>query len=98
MPETVADLAATPVWLRISIEAMKRGESLPPVKKLPLVGLSEVAEICGVDKSQIGRWRRAGTFPEPCLDRRSAAEPNGLSAGPLWWRSDITAFKRKRKR
>ena len=102
MPKWAAWTAATPVWHRADIEAMRdragrdNTADLPFSGVLDLVGTAECSEIIDVNKSQIGRWRRAGQFPEPCLDRRSDAEPAGLKGGPLWWREDVRAFKRAR--
>jgi hypothetical protein len=101
-PRTACDLAATPVWHRHSIEALARGERANGGKRLALVGIAEAAEILETSKRQIGRWRDSGKFPEPALDKR---DPNttwtpgdGLAATPLWWRKDITRFKRQRAR
>ncbi len=85
MPCVVALLASTPVWLRSDVVAMKDGRTLHPHRRpLPLAGLGEVAERLGRDKSQIGRWRRAGKFPEPAAD---------LLAGPIWYLADVASFE-----
>lgn len=93
MPPPVAELAATVVWLKTDVQARSRGtgefEKPDPV---PFVGLSEVADMLKVDKSQVGRWRRTNVFPEPRVQ---------LASGPLWFRSDIHRFtppaERRRK-
>lgn len=84
LPKPVALLAATDVWMREDIKNRADGAGR---RKLALVGTKEVADLLDVDRSQIGRWRRAGKFPEPCVE---------LVAGPLWWARDIKAWARKR--
>lgn len=97
LPEPAADLGATGVWERDIIERFARGEEVSNGRKLKLMGIKEAADYLGVDKSQIGRWRRAGAFPAPCLDRYDEkTEPTGLRAGPLWWEKQIRAFKQVR--
>lgn len=87
LPEAL-ELAATPVWHTATIEAVARGARANGKPPRDLVGTSEAAAICGgVNKSQIGRWRRAGKFPEPCKE---------LKAGPLWWAADVEKFQAKR--
>lgn len=89
MPTTAAELAATPVWWREDVERVKRGEDFrPDVERLDVVGTAEVAELLGVDRSQIGRWRRNGQFPEPA---------HRLAAGPFWYRSDVAKLAVERK-
>lgn len=89
MPSPVAELASTWVWLREDVAEMRRrrdaGEpaAWPVRDKLPIVGTSEAAGLLGKNKSQIGRWRRAGVFPAPACE---------LAAGPLWWRDDVVRF------
>lgn len=93
MPPLAADLSATPVWHRADVERVAAADGQPrsfgSADTVKVVGTAEAALILDVHKSQIGRWRRtkAGGFPEPCAE---------LLAGPLWWRKDITAFKRVR--
>lgn len=111
LPPPAADLRATPVWERSTVTAVAAGEANGRVKKLPLMGLHEAAAylvgLTGLEqdkasktkldgsKRQISRWRAAGTFPEPCLDRfHEKDEPTGLHATPLWWKSQIVEFKR----
>lgn len=104
MPPTVADLKATPVWRRQDIEKLRklRAQSggwdgvwpLKPPTRLELAGTSEAATLIGdmlgrqVDKSQVGRWRRAGTFPPPMLV---------LNATPVWARETVEEFARSRQ-
>lgn len=88
MPPTVADPAATPVWHRDDIVRKAEGKRINKRKRLDLISVGEAAVICGgVDKSQIGRWRRADRFPSPCIE---------LKAGPLWWRKDIENWQANR--
>lgn len=84
MPEPAAELAATPLWHRRQIERLAEGGKVSgKARPLDLVSTKEAAVILDVDRSQIGRWRRAEKFPEPCAV---------LSAGPLWWREQIVEF------
>jgi predicted site-specific integrase-resolvase len=87
MPTPAAELAATKVWHRTDIEAMAREEAPSRPRRISLVGTAEAAELLEVNKSQIGRWRRAGTFPEPVAQ---------LASGPLWKREQITRFAKSR--
>lgn len=96
MPPTVADLAATPVWRKVDVEKLrddKRWSGRAP-RKMDLAGTSEAAERIGeilgrkIDKSQIGRWRRAGTFPSPAYR---------LSASPVWTGEQIERFAEPRR-
>lgn len=90
MPPPAADLAATPVWHRRDVEALAAdGDAVFTSEPLDLVSTREAAELLGVDRSQIGRWRRKTGFPEPCAE---------LRAGPLWWRADVEAFSPPRGR
>ena len=81
----VEGLAAGPVWFRSDVEAMRDERKVTARAPLDLLGTSEVAALLAVDKSQIGRWRRAGRFPSPLVEVRS---------GPLWARDVITAFRK----
>ncbi|MGV8847009.1 hypothetical protein [Tessaracoccus sp.] len=48
------------------------------MEKMPLVGLSEIAQAAGVQKSVVAMWRiRHQTFPEPVADLRTGAV--------FWW-------------
>jgi hypothetical protein len=58
------------------------------VEPRELFSTSEAAAECGVDKSQIGRWRRAGAFPKPLVK---------LAAGPVWEPHTIRAFRAARE-
>jgi phage terminase Nu1 subunit (DNA packaging protein) len=91
LPTPARELAATAVWHREDIEWVAGGgdpKDAPNGKRLPsLLGLSEAADELGVNKSQIGRWRRAERFPAPNFE---------LTAGPLWWRKDIKAWEKNR--
>lgn len=61
--------------------------------KLDLLGWAETAEMLGVEKSRLSRWRRLGVvlpdgqripFPEPVLV---------LKGGPLWQGKDIRRLR-----
>jgi hypothetical protein len=62
------------------------------MKTPPLVGLSEAAEILGVDKSNLRRMR---DVPES-LQTRFPGEYQ-VSSGPLWFREELEAVAKKRK-
>jgi predicted site-specific integrase-resolvase len=49
-------------------------------KPYDLVGTAEAAEILDVERSRIGRWKKAGVMPKPVIE---------LKATPVWRRSDI---------
>lgn len=84
MPVPVAELRSGPVWFREDVVALRDGATeFPPRALVRLLGLAEAAELLRVDKSQIGRWRRAGVFPEPAYV---------LRAGPLWMRDNVVGF------
>lgn len=83
-------LASTSVWHASQVKAMAKGSPILDRPPLELVGLDAAARMLGLahNKSQIGRWRRAGRFPKPCKE---------LAAGPLWWASDIREFAADRE-
>lgn len=83
MPPVVAELAATPVWTAGDVRAIHQRGSHEPAPPMDLAGTSEAANILGVDKSQIGRWRRRGVFPEPAWR---------LAATPVWETAAILDF------
>jgi len=54
------------------------------MKKLPLVGLTEIAQRAGVQKPVVSGWRtRYTTFPAPVAD---------LTAGPVFWWPQVQAW------
>lgn len=53
-----------------------------------LVGTAEAAEILGVERPRIGRWRERGIMPEPIRQ---------LAATPLWTKDQIKALRDDRK-
>lgn len=62
----------------------KRGRRGPRADEtLDLVGTAEAAEILGVERPRIGKWRALGKMPEPVAD---------LAAGPVWRRAEIDAM------
>jgi hypothetical protein len=88
MPLTVAEPRTGSVWVREDVEALRDGATeFPEREQLPLIGVSDAAGVLGVDKSQIGRWRRRKEFPLPAYE---------LRAGPLWMRDDVVAFGARR--
>jgi predicted DNA-binding transcriptional regulator AlpA len=89
MPKPCATFAATDVWHRADVEAIKDGgEPTFGGKVTGLVGAKEAAKLLKVDRSQIGRWRRLGKFPEPAYE---------LVAGPLWRCDDLKTWQKNRK-
>jgi len=56
-------------------------DMLPPDNDT-LVGTAEAAEILGVERPRIAKWRRNGVIPAPLADTAS---------GPIWLRSQILA-------
>ena len=59
----------------------------------PFLGTAEVAELLGVEKSRLSRWRKLGVvlpdgrrvpFPKPIYE---------LQATPLWRRGDIRRLR-----
>lgn len=46
----------------------------------PLVGVREAAEILGVERPRINRWRGSGVMPEPIQE---------LACGPIWLQQDV---------
>jgi hypothetical protein len=53
-----------------------------PVPGDTLVGTAEAADILGVERPRIAKWRRNGVIPTPLADTAS---------GPIWLRSQIEA-------
>lgn len=51
-----------------------------------LVGLVEIAGICGVEKETTYRWRSRNVLPDP-LDT--------VSGTPIWWRDEIERWARQ---
>jgi hypothetical protein len=49
-----------------------------------LVGLTEIAEMYGVDKNTANGWRRSPRFPSPVLH---------LAMGPAWDRNQVIAWR-----
>lgn len=96
---------ATAIWRRSDVEILaKRGVWKPEFTRekvapgsVPIAGLKEVAALCGTSTQQIGRWRRAGQFPEPRLDKRPHDKPwkrgKGLGATPLWEIAQIEEWR-----
>ena len=56
---------------------------------LDLVGTAEAAEILGVERPRIGRWRKYGVMPDPVAE---------LKAGPVWYRTQIVGMKGEREK
>jgi predicted DNA-binding transcriptional regulator AlpA len=56
--------------------------------KLDLVGLAEVAELLKTSRTQANRWARREDFPEPVAN---------LRATPVWRRSDVQRWAKRRK-
>lgn len=54
----------------------------------PLIGVTECAEILGVERTRIARWRRTGLFPEPF---------GYMKASRVWKRDDVLEFKAQRE-
>jgi len=68
------------------------------VSPLDVVGTAEAADLLGVEKSRISKWRRLGVvlpdgrrvpFPRPVLE---------LQATPLWRGSDIRKLRDQLRR
>lgn len=62
---------------------------MPKGKKYDLVGTAEAAEILDIERSRIGRWKKAGLLPEPVIE---------LQATPVWRRADIEKMKPEREK
>jgi hypothetical protein len=76
----------------LEAEGKKRSNSMPRRgrrKKLDLVGTAEAAEILGVERPRIGRWKKAKVLPEPVAE---------LAAGPVWFREQIESVQEERDR
>jgi predicted DNA-binding transcriptional regulator AlpA len=55
-------------------------------RKLELMGLAEVCEYLGLERTQVRRLEARGAFPAPVAV---------LRATPVWRAADIRAFKRR---
>lgn len=104
LPPPYSEPKCSPVWFRMDIEAFRDNgmstEGLTfakPPREMPILGVKEVAELLGVDKSQIGRWLRTPPQSTPQLP-----EPvQRIKAGQLWDRQAILKFRavwRRRRR
>jgi hypothetical protein len=58
-------------------------------KPLDLVGTAEAAEMLGVERPRIGRWKKSGVLPDPVAE---------LAAGPVWFRDQIEGVLAERER
>lgn len=90
----------SPVWWRSDIEALAADRKPGTPRTLDLVSVSGAAGIIAkrlarakLDKSQIGRWRRAGKFPAPAYELEA-----GKTTYPLWWRSEVADFAKAMRR
>lgn len=74
-------------------KASANGESserlVQEVRSAELLGTAEAAELLGVERPRIGRWRKVGIMPEPVAD---------LKSGPVWLRSQIEGVQEERER
>jgi predicted site-specific integrase-resolvase len=59
-----------------------------PLRPNDIIGSKEAAEILGVERTRIARYRRTGQIPEPWSE--------SVSASPIWLRRDIEKIARKR--
>lgn len=76
----------------IEAEARERANGRPRRgrrRKLDLVGTAEAAEILGVERPRIGRWKKSKVLPEPVAE---------LAAGPVWYREQIEGVQEERDR
>lgn len=73
------DRGVKQVWAS-SVLAQIDGE-LPAIGDT-LVGTAEAAEMLGVEKPRLAKWRRSGVVPPPLAE---------LRMGPVWLRSQIEA-------
>lgn len=55
--------------------------------KLDLVGLAEVVEMTGINRSTVKAYKQRGQMPEPVAE---------LAGGTIWLRSDIERWARER--
>lgn len=60
-----------------------------PRKPGDLVGAAEAADILGVERTRISRYRRTGVMPDPVSE---------LRATPVWHRHDVENLRNRRKR
>ena len=58
-----------------------------------LLGLAEVAEALGVEKSRIGRWRKRGVVLPSGLRVPFPAPVAELVATPVWRRQDVQRLR-----
>ena len=57
------------------------------MSKLNIVGSAEAAEILGVERPRINRWRNMGVMPATVAD---------LRCGPIWNRTEIEVLAKER--
>jgi hypothetical protein len=101
LPPPYSKPSMSPVWFRVDIEKFRdNGLSTEgvtfttPPRQMPLLGTLDFAALVGVDKSQIGRWRRSPTQRGP----RVPEPATHIKAGPLYDRQAVLAFARARRR
>ncbi len=51
-----------------------------------LYGIHEVAELFGVERSTVDKWRSRGVLPDP---------DENLHAGPVWWETTLIRWARQ---
>lgn len=103
LPEPYAHPKCSPVWIRADIVAIANGA--PPESATPrppedlLLAASDVANLLGVNKSQISRWRKDPPRKGPPLPPPVVAvgAAHHIKAGALWSLPDILEFARARR-
>lgn len=89
MPTTACYLAATDLWHRADVLALKRGKQQFSGAVAGLLGVKEAADMLKVNRSAITRWRRLGQFPEPAYK---------LIATDVWERDSLQGWIRPSER
>jgi hypothetical protein len=91
LPEPYQVLACSPVWAKSDLVRFAAGATDGFVFRPPLpvlAGTAEAAEMLGVTKRSITRWRADGKFVAPYQE---------IAAGPLWLRSTIENWERPKR-
>lgn len=89
MPKPVCELGATKLWHRADVEAVARGERPRRAQQLALVGTKEAADLLGVERTRIGRWKQKGIMPDPV---------SVTKATPVWRKKDVLKLAKRVQR
>ncbi len=74
------------IGVPISMTPMIPAHRSGPANRGRLLGISEVADMFGVRRDTVDKWRTRDVLPEPDAD---------LHAGPVWWETTLIRWARR---